>query len=256
MINPNPNDALIHLVGKSGYPKCFDPQYLPTWDTAGPEYREIPSSPQARIAQVLSFADLLDHHGVRLLKTFKLFGLTKFSPRKVFAELLYKLLLAGCEDFMQSITKLRLLQAFELETTHAFFDYPDNTPLLSYNVVLKPRKGTTADQCLTQYEGTLYPSGRLPFQLREQWSKGNTKKSSLLDARDALRIPSNSSRLPLVTKTVNGGIASVFISRCAKDRLLLRLVYRPAIEFPGWISSRMKKQQACTATIRRVLRTL
>lgn len=256
MKTKNPNDAFVELFGKSGYPKCFDQEYAPTWESAGSEYNEIPSSPQSRIAQVLSFADLLSRHGVKLLKSFKLLGLTKFDPRKVFAEILYNLLLAGCEDFMQSITKLRLLQNFEVDGSYSFFDYPATSLVLSYNIVLRPRKGMTADQALSQYEGTLYPSGQLPFQLREQRMRGNPKKSALLDSRDSVRQASNSSRLPLTTKTVNEGIASVFVSRCANDRLVLRLVYGPAIEFPAWISSRMKKQQACAATIRRVLRTL
>lgn len=252
----NPNDALIELFGKSGYPKCFDQEYAPSWESAGPEYREIPASPEARISQVLGFADLLSRHGVKLMKSFKLFGLTKFDPRRLFAELLYRMLKAGCEDFLQSITRMRLLQNFEIETTYSFFTYNGAYPVLTYNVVLKPRKGITADQALSQYEGSLYPSGQIPFQLREQWTRSNAKKSALLDARDAVRAVSNASKLPLLTKTVNEGIASVFASRCAKDRLLIRLVYAPAIEFPSRLSSRAKKQQACTETLRRVLRTL
>ena len=253
-MNQNPIEALALLFGRSGYPKCFDPEYAPTWESAGNEYKEAPASMQARVIQALSFADLLARHGVKLVKTFKMFGMNKFDPRRVFAEVLYRLLLSACEDFLQSITRMRLLQNFEIEKTSSFFDYPDNSSVLSYNVVLKPRKGLTTDQALSQYEGSLYPSGRLPYQLREQWSKSG--KSSLTDYRDAVRNPSNASKLPLSTKTVNGGIASVFMVRCANDRLLLRLVYNADIEFPHWLQSRSKKQQACTATIRRVLRTL
>lgn len=254
--NQNPNDTLLKMFGRQGYPALFDKEYEPTWESAGPQFAAIPSSVEGRIAQCLSFAELLSKHGVKLVKTpFKFYSVKKFDPKRIFAEQIFLLYISGCEDFLDRITRQRLLESFDIETSYSFFDYSGSGAQLYYNLILKPRKNITADQGLAQYEGTLY-YGQLPIQLRERWMRGNPNKSALIDAKSSSRNPSNSGRLPLDTKTVNAGISSMFISRCAKDRLVLRLMYAPQFEFPSWVQSRGKKKQACEATFRRVLKSL
>lgn len=220
----------LSVFNSSGYPTSFKPEYKATWE----KYQEGLEQPDSvnqedrtRVVSVINFIRLLVNAGSKPMKASeKIDGIPVANWSSLYQQLLATRFTDIGEVLVELVRKQGLMRWLKIEKSAIEVIRKPEYWLVQYDVcfMLKKPKLQKLDAVIAELQGFLY-KGNIPTQLVEKWRTGGTghkPKSNLQPVQVLFKLQSNIGRYPL---EVNKEF-SLFVTRAAGDRLILRLEFK------------------------------